>query len=352
MNKIKISIFIIIAFVFGFIVVVQCQVINNKKSNEALSLNKTKILLDISQREGIFSVSANNMIAVTSRKTTMTQPSTIRIITDKGEEVLIKEDYGLIFNLKFSQDNKYLSYEISNRDDIIGIRIYDIINKKPIEIRTKYNCGQLDFLRNSQKFVYMRKLEPEKTRKTEIVISDFQRNERIISNFGYFPKWSPSGDKIAITVLEPEQNSRSWISYIWIIDVETGDKFKLEKSAGMGSSSMVWSPKGDIICDHNGFNLSMINTKSKTRIDFGEIEACNPVWAPEGDKIAYIQPLYDGEKLMSSDLYIINSDGSESVKMLDTQINYIEKVFWFRDNELIIQHYQNQNSLLSVFAIQ
>ena len=352
MKKSKISNFIIIAYAFVFMVEVQSQDFINKKSNEAIRLHKTKTLLEISQREGLFSVSENKMIAVTTRKKTLKQPTTIKITTDKGEEVLIEEDYGYIYNLKFSQDNKYLSYEISNRDNIVGIKIYDIICKKSLYLEMNYNCGQLDFLRNSQEFVYMRKLEPEKTRKTEIVISDYQRNEQVISNFGYFPKWSPSGNKIAIAAPEPSQNSKSWISYIWLIDMKTGEKLKLENSAGMGSANMVWSPNGNMICDGNGLNISIIDLKSNTRIDIGEIETHSPEWAPNGDKIAYIQPIFNGDNLISSDLYIVNRDGSDSKKIMDTQILYVEKVFWFNDDELIIQHNNNKNSILSVFAIQ
>ena len=115
-------------------------------------------------------------------------------------------------------------------------------------------------------------------------------NVRLVVQGCFHPSWSPDGREIVCSTAGHEEaptTRNTWISALWIANVETGEKRFLCENDAMQPS---WSPKGNRIAfwfmpPHAG--RSDIATISRNG---GEIEVVtkdastnwNPVWSPDG----------------------------------------------------------------------
>ncbi|HEX8247511.1 MAG TPA: protein kinase [Pyrinomonadaceae bacterium] len=119
-------------------------------------------------------------------------------------------------------------------------------------------------------------------------------NVRRLSDTGYHPSWSPDGKQIVVSDKAADVATSHSIpnSSLWIIDVETGNKSRLDTKGDAVQPS--WSPNGKRIAFwfvEEG-KLGDIATVSAAggepvRVTKDEIMDWNPVWSPDGKYVYF-----------------------------------------------------------------
>jgi Tol biopolymer transport system component len=198
-------------------------------------------------------------------------------------------------------------------------------------------------------------------------------------NGGYFPgpTWSPDGIRIAYTT------EINYQQQIWLINIDGSNAKRLVEDETQYQSQPIWSPDGKLIayvCNHrdveesNTDDICLVNvndpevkrltdfsdyssvydftwhadgehiafrkvagdlSKSEyylidlegsnlTLLPFLQMEDRKAVWSPDGTQIAFTKSAFD-LKVMSDPeaegLYVMNSDGSQVVKLMDSIVS-------------------------------
>ena len=78
----------------------------------------------------------------------------------------------------------------------------------------------------------------------------------------------------------------------------------------------VWSP------DHSQIVYSQMGTLMIMEPDGSKRRALarghHPSWSPDGKRLVYDVSVDDGHRILSSDIYVINADGTEPIRLTDT----------------------------------
>ncbi|HEX8354713.1 MAG TPA: protein kinase [Pyrinomonadaceae bacterium] len=119
---------------------------------------------------------------------------------------------------------------------------------------------------------------------------------RRLTDFGYFPAWSPAGREVAFsTEMFIDPNVRSpGVSFIWVVDVATGEKRQLTDAETGDAAQPQWSPTGARIAywgKHRGGQRDVwtIPARGGDPVQVTDDEAFdwNPVWSPDGRHIYF-----------------------------------------------------------------
>ena len=83
-----------------------------------------------------------------------------------------------------------------------------------------------------------------------------------------------------------------------------------------------------------GGNLQVYELNTFQLHDLGK--GSNPRWSPNGEKIVYQMTTDDGHILISSELYLINFDGTDKLQLTNTQnVHEMRPVFYPKGNRII-----------------
>ncbi|MFH1909211.1 MAG: hypothetical protein ABIL11_17820 [Chloroflexota bacterium] len=124
---------------------------------------------------------------------------------------------------------------------------------------------------------------------------------------------SPDGTIIAYTVIKPDNNS-----VIYVMDKNGGGKVELISNLP-NASQPVWSPDGTKIAlisqssNVTPAEIYVFDLEKRTYLNISNspgFASHNPVWSPDGTQIAF-DSLKDG----NLDIYLVNSDGSNLIKL-------------------------------------
>jgi Tol biopolymer transport system component len=131
-----------------------------------------------------------------------------------------------------------------------------------------------------------------------------------------FFSWSPDGERIAYTATDSVYNAK-----IWVTDADGSNRKQLASG-----SLPSWSPDGERIAYTAYFGerpyLAVMNADGSEQRRLGDVPLIRrltgttakeeqPVWSPDGQKIAYSSE-DEGE------IYALNADGSERTRLTDT----------------------------------
>jgi Tol biopolymer transport system component len=159
------------------------------------------------------------------------------------------------------------------------------------------------------------------------------------------PAWSPDGKKIAICIGpgagDPMPAKPTLImvintDYSNIINLAGNQRFCISPSWSLDGTKIVfcgirrdWFPPGNKV---DGFGLVSVNADGSNPILLtGGINSDNlPVWSPDGTKIAFIRW---NSQLNTPSLYVINSDGSNLIKVGDNIISSFQVFSWSGDSK-------------------
>lgn len=241
----------------------------------------------------------------------------------KKNDALIKEFFkenARIFDIKISHDEKCLSFGFKNKNEPAKIEIINLDNNEHLIIDNGIGCSDLDFSFNNKEFLYVERPLVGKNRKSDIFISDFEGNKKLIIKDGFFPKWSHDGKKIAFSRVEKDATN-NWVTFIWIYNINENNEHKIQNSKSMADGTMNWSPNNDKIANNINEKIGIIDIVTeelKIISKDNNFELHDPSWAPNGNKITFIATEYSNESIKDSDIYICNTDGTNLFNLTKT----------------------------------
>jgi Tol biopolymer transport system component len=136
---------------------------------------------------------------------------------------------------------------------------------------------------------------------------------------GSLPSWSPNGERIAYTayfgdrpylaVMNTDGSEQRWLGDVSLIRRITGTTTQEEQP--------VWSPDGQKIAfaseDDGDIYAMKVDGSARTRLtDTPGYDHWPPTWSPEGTRIAFTI-----EKPRRTEIYVMNSDGSGLTRLTD-----------------------------------
>ena len=200
---------------------------------------------------------------------------------------------------------------------IIGTTSAIITNKGTIPLNTNESAFAISWSPDGTKIAYtsepnsLRVMNADGTGKIQLVTFGGGSEEAFI--FGYGIDWSPDSKNIAYMDYIKHNNTT-----IWKMDVETSHKMKLASNAAFP----VWSPDGTKIAyagyesdDPFDSDLWVMNTDGSEKrklAAFGYIPIIS--WSPDGTKIAYTGG-YTARHVDSPEIWVTNADGSGERKL-------------------------------------
>ncbi len=111
----------------------------------------------------------------------------------------------------------------------------------------------------------------------------------------HYVYWSPQGDRLAFLAPTPE----SLVLYM----IEIADPHHPETVSFGAPSYMAWSPDGRFLLHHLVQDLDLVDTRNnfaRASLNADSFSYRTPAWSPDSTRIAYVNDLQGGEKLVVS----------------------------------------------------
>ena len=269
-----------------------------------------------------------------------------------GHPIAIETERYFI-NPKFSPDGNFISM---TGQQYKGIFLYNLKNKEINMITLNPSAGfGMNWSKNSEWILSKPAVFNNKRRLNSIVIYNIINDDRniIIENqtsFPGIPVWRNNDNLITInggkklelfqSTLEKESNNSSGK-----IIYSTGNSI-IEYDLKRENKKILFQGKGDIlnllpsldekklVFEVVGGNLWIldIQTLKKTNLGIGH----EPAWNSRGDKIVYMITQDDGHVITSSDIYIINTDGTKKTNLTNTPNKLEMRPDWHSNGKWII----------------
>jgi Tol biopolymer transport system component len=152
------------------------------------------------------------------------------------------------------------------------------------------------------------------------------------SAYDYSPRWSPDGTRVLF------ESWRDGNNEIFLMNADGSNQTRLAINPSVDQSPE-WSPDGTRIVfisrrdNNNNSNIYVMNADgtSQTRLtNYAEgYEVVSPIFSPDGMRIMFAYGESWGGELLSSQIYVMNADGSNLVRLTNTAAgNYEFEVDW------------------------
>ena len=264
-------------------------------------------------------------------------------------------------NPQLSPDGHYLSFTSPN---YAGLYLLNMVDKSVIEITDEFAAGfGYGWSPSGSSIAYKPALFLEKRRYNSLVIYNIETGGKIfaISEKTKLPgkiRWI-DGNKIILSGNIGEsaihELSRKNLSQQEYYNFEKNTIYLLREKASTKTvfftnkkeiHDLVVSPqKTHILFEEYGGNLIILNVENHSTINLGighETE-----WSPDGNIIVFMRTSDDGHTITQSDIYIVNSDGT-NLTNLTKGINLIAMRPTWVDNTHIIYDTDANNTLYMV----
>lgn len=282
---------------------------------------------------------------------------------------------GSILDYALSPDGAWIAYSLRRNSTLSDIWAYNLANGQSTQLS---NCAEVEATCDnpswhplSTRLAYSRRELSESGGRTNtdhvwIVDINTRQNTLLFDDTeleGCCPKWSPSGERIAI--------ARTYPQGILVYDFPTQKNLFINTQQGLVGAT--FSPSGDRLIyptlELNAINanfyqsLEMVNfgvfgTDDPTislisNNDEGAIEYIQAAFHPDGQKIAYVRRYADWRYTSESDVYILDF-ATQTATLLITEAGFGHGyISWSADgNLLLMQRYNNDpaNEGLSIWV--
>ena len=134
--------------------------------------------------------------------------------------------------------------------------------------------------------------------------------------FIFFPRWSPSGERLAYIVGTEGEESAGTLR---VYDFRTGEATTVSEQAlpSLHGPAMAWSPDGGRLAfseDAGAGLLRIFDVDRDTYVDLPEVRGTTPDWSSSGDVLVYISSAVPGRE---GDLYVMEIDGENPRPLLE-----------------------------------
>lgn len=154
------------------------------------------------------------------------------------------------------------------------------------------------------------------------------------TNMPYLPQWSASNDKVLLpqkegikifqsgkepAILERQNEVVVYTNYDKIIveNISNAEVNTIEPIKGEKYLNVIASPDGSKIAfEVYGGNLYVMNSNGTNLIDLDV--GYNPVWTPDSKSLVYMITEDDGHTYTASDIFMINTDGTNKRNLTNT----------------------------------
>ena len=150
-----------------------------------------------------------------------------------------------------------------------------------------------------------------------------------------WPSWSPDGKKIAFSSYRNGGN-------VQIFVMESDGQNPIRLSDGANDKNPAWSPDGQTIA-FTGYRDEELpgavwtiqiyvmdaDGKNRKRLTDGPAHNLNPVWSPDGQRIAF-----ESTRHVATEIYVMNADGRKQERLTDNRV-VDEDPSWSPDGQKI-----------------
>lgn len=235
-----------------------------------------------------------------------------------------------------SPDGKKIAYSHSS---YVGLYVFDLQTSTTVKISDEAGAG-FGFQWSSDSKSILARVAKYENQKRYNAVKIFN-SESLLSNqltdyltlMPYLPLWADGDSKIYLRKMDNDEMLSSGIdknNFInnEILVFEKNNKIVVKNLSNNSEQAfepikesqyinVSTSPDGaKIIFEVVGGNMFTMNIDGSNLTDLGK--GYRPKWSSDSKKIVYMISEDDGHKIISSDLYIINTDGTEKINLTNT----------------------------------
>ncbi|MBA3355918.1 MAG: PD40 domain-containing protein, partial [Pyrinomonadaceae bacterium] len=154
------------------------------------------------------------------------------------------------------------------------------------------------------------------------------------SGYDYFPRWSPDSSRITFTSTRDGTCDFNCNVEIYSMNADGSNQTRLTNNPRLDAFPE-WSPDGTRIVfkslRDNNINIYVMNADgtSQTRLTnyTEDLDVISPIFSPDGMRIMFSYGYSFAGELISSEIYVMNADGSNLVRLTNTN-GYEAELDW------------------------
>lgn len=240
-------------------------------------------------------------------------------------------------NPVFSPDGKYIAF---TKAGFRGLYVYNRESKQITQLSNELAAGFAFKWSSDSKSILSRVARYEdRIRYNSLKIYHVENGKSVqlseeSTGMQFLPEWIPGNDRVVlpgkddIKIFQTDkelflsENEKKLVVYslhnkIVVIDFSTSTENVLMPFPGKEYLNVVLSPdKQKIAFEVYGGNLFIMNIDGSGITDLGK--GYNPKWSADSEHIVYMITEDDGHNFTSSDIFIINIDGSDKTNLTNT----------------------------------
>jgi Tol biopolymer transport system component len=266
-------------------------------------------------------------------------------------------------NPTFSPNGQNIAF---TKEGYKGLWIYDLTSKSVKQITNEQAAGFGYKWSSDSKAILTRVAKYEELKRLNAVkVFDIETNQsQQLTDYKvrmpYLPEWSEQDTKVILPskegteifsigklnkpITKPEIDAYSMYDKIITRDVSTNEEKIIEPFSEAQILNLVTSPdRSKIVFEVMGGNLYSMNIDGSNLIDLGK--GHRPRWASDSKKIVYMITQDDGNDFTASDIYSINSDGTQKNNLTNTTDKIEMNPCFSPDGKTIVFDVYNDGSI-------